>query len=352
MANTTINILDIPQSGTLDTEFDYLAVDRNNSKAVVSSVLDLKAFVTSDVNSLSGTIYDTVNNTTSIVNSAYTMANTANSIAINAYNQANMAFEQANLSAGSISVRALATAQIAYDQANISFIKANTVNNLANIAYMQANLAYAAANTNSGADAYDQANAAFQKANTANTNAANATYLSFGVVNPSLLGGGSPSSSTYLRGDKNWVTLNYQTANATLTSWSTKAVPTGDVVGTTDTQTLTNKMLYKCVEKKVTPSISSGVLTIDLTLGNVFVVSLNQNITTITLGWYSPTDATSSFILALTADGTQRTVDWGSIKWADGSAPTLTSTTGKVDIFTFVNWGGSTWYGFVSGQNM
>jgi hypothetical protein len=46
-------------------------------------------------------------------------------------------------------------------------------------------------------------------------------------------------------------------------------------------------------------------------------------------------------------------VTWGaSVKWAGGTAPTLTSTNTKVDIFTFVTWdAGTTWYGFVSGQN-
>jgi hypothetical protein len=33
-------------------------------------------------------------------------------------------------------------------------------------------------------------------------------------------------------------------------------------------------------------------------------------------------------------------------------APTLTSTNGKVDIFTFVTWdAGTNWYAFTSGQN-
>ncbi len=46
------------------------------------------------------------------------------------------------------------------------------------------------------------------------------------------------------------------------------------------------------------------------------------------------------------------TVNWFSgIKWAGGSAPTLTLTSGKADIFTFEKTGSGAYYGFISGQN-
>lgn len=357
MANTTINILDIPQSGSVNEFYGFLAVDRNQSKAWVADIDYLKTYVESTALETAIYAYNQANTVSSNNEITYNVANTANIIAINAYNQANMAFEAANVSAGGTAFRALAVAQTAYGQANIAFIKANTVNNLANIAYIQANLAYAAANTNSGVDAYNQANMAYAMANTANTNARNASNLDTGIISPDLLGGGVASSSTFLRGDQEWVTLNYQTANATLTAWASKAVPTGLVVGNTDEQTISNKRILKCIEQKATPVISGGSLTLDLNLGNAFIVALNQNITSITITPYTPSSNTSSdfltsFLIALTADGTARTINWGSIKWADGIAPTLTSTVGKVDVFTFLNFGNSTYYGFVSGQNL
>ena len=106
-------------------------------------------------------------------------------------------------------------------------------------------------------------------------------------------------------------------------------------------------------EVRTTPSISSGTLTLNLENGNVFGVSLNANITTLTISNPSASGTACSFTLAFTADGTPRTVTWGaSVKWAGGVAPTLTSTNGKVDIFTFVTWdAGTTWYGFTAGQN-
>lgn len=99
-------------------------------------------------------------------------------------------------------------------------------------------------------------------------------------------------------------------------------------------------------------SISSNTLTVDLSSGaTVFYVSLNANINT-----FSVTNvpaSVSSFTLILTADGTPRSITWGgSVKWPGATPPTLTSTNNKVDILSFVSMdGGSTWYGFVGGQN-
>lgn len=106
-------------------------------------------------------------------------------------------------------------------------------------------------------------------------------------------------------------------------------------------------------EVRTTPSISAGTLTLNLENGNVFGVSLNANITTLTIQNPSASGTACSFTLALTADGTLRSVTWGaSVKWAGGVAPTLTSTNGKVDIFVFTTWdAGTTWYGFTAGQN-
>lgn len=99
-------------------------------------------------------------------------------------------------------------------------------------------------------------------------------------------------------------------------------------------------------------AISSNLLSINLSAGaTVFYVTLNSNVNTL-----SVTDvptSVASFTLVLIADGTARTVIWGgSVKWPAGTAPTLTSTAGKVDILSFITLnGGTDWYGFVGGQN-
>lgn len=107
-------------------------------------------------------------------------------------------------------------------------------------------------------------------------------------------------------------------------------------------------------EKVNSISISTNTLTINLLNGNLFTCSLNANITTLTI---SNTPATSGvaigFSLTFTADGTARTVTWpASVKWAGGTAPTLTSTNAKRDVLSFVSTDqGTTWLGFVGGQN-
>jgi hypothetical protein len=106
-------------------------------------------------------------------------------------------------------------------------------------------------------------------------------------------------------------------------------------------------------ETKTAPSISSGTLTLDCSTGNVFAVSLNANITTLSFTNVPSTGTAYGLTLALTADGTARTVTWGSaVKWPGGTAPTLTSTSGKVDtVVLYTHDGGTTWYAFTAGQN-
>lgn len=101
------------------------------------------------------------------------------------------------------------------------------------------------------------------------------------------------------------------------------------------------------------PTISTGQLTLDLSNGNVFNVSLNASITIMTISNIPSSSFAANFTLIFTADGTARGVAWApSIKWPNGTAPTLTSTNGKRDAFTFVTLdGGTTWLGFVGGQN-
>lgn len=142
---------------------------------------------------------------------------------------------------------------------------------------------------------------------------------------------------------------------SSLTSVGTLANLTMSGAGTANLQdgVLQRPRIQDYGEVRTTPAISAGTLTLNLENGNVFGVSLNANITTLTISNPSASGTACSFTLAFTADGTARTVTWGSsVKWAGAVSPTLTSTSGRVDIFTFVTWdAGANWYGFVAGQN-
>jgi hypothetical protein len=101
------------------------------------------------------------------------------------------------------------------------------------------------------------------------------------------------------------------------------------------------------------PTISAGTLVLNLETSNIFTVSLNAAITTLTISNPPASGSGGSFTLIFTADGTARAVTWpASIKWAGGTAPTITSTSGKVDSFAFfTSDGGTNWQGYVGGQN-
>ena len=107
-------------------------------------------------------------------------------------------------------------------------------------------------------------------------------------------------------------------------------------------------------ESKSAVTISSSAITLDLNKSQVFTITLNSNISAVTISNTEPRSNTvQGFTLILTADGTARTITWpGSVKWPSGTGPTLTSTNSKVDIISFVSPdNGTTWYGFVGGQN-
>jgi len=104
---------------------------------------------------------------------------------------------------------------------------------------------------------------------------------------------------------------------------------------------------------KTAPTISSGTIVYDLSLSNVFAVSLNANITTSTVSNCAASGTTSSWQVMFTADGTLRTIVWPSgIVWASGTAPTMTSTNAKRDWIQLQSFDGcTTVFGFVLGQN-
>lgn len=128
-----------------------------------------------------------------------------------------------------------------------------------------------------------------------------------------------------------------------------------------DTQTLTNKTL-------TSPTVTGGTLTgsrivgaydnwVDASDGATITFDLSAgNKQRVTLGGnrvlaLSNVQTGHVFIIRLQQDGTgNRTVNWFStIKWAGGSAPTLSTTAGYADVFGFIQTAADTYDGFVVG---
>lgn len=112
------------------------------------------------------------------------------------------------------------------------------------------------------------------------------------------------------------------------------------------TVTFTNPTVTNYTETAYTAN-SSTAITLALTNGTVQIITLTGN-ATITM----PTAvAGKSFILFLKQDGTgSRTVTWSTVKWPGGTAPTITSTASKQDIYSFFS-DGTNWYGITVAQN-
>jgi hypothetical protein len=111
---------------------------------------------------------------------------------------------------------------------------------------------------------------------------------------------------------------------------------------------------FSTVDKQSTNSISGGAIPIDLNSSSVFAVNLNATVTSFTITNTQASGLVNSFVLVLIADGTARSVTWPvSFKWPSGTAPTLTSTLNKKDVFVFFTYdGGTSWQAFTSGQNL
>ena len=143
-----------------------------------------------------------------------------------------------------------------------------------------------------------------------------------------------------------------QDYDADLAAFALKTAPTGDVVGTTDTQGLTNKTLINptvtnYVESVVAIGTVTSSHTLVLTSGTVQTATLTAS-TACTFTMPTAT-AGKSFILLLkqAASTGGGTATFTGVKYNSFGTPTMTSTAGKMDIFSFVS-DGANWYGSVS----
>lgn len=125
------------------------------------------------------------------------------------------------------------------------------------------------------------------------------------------------------------------------------------VAGVTATQTLTNKTLTKpTVNGSIlayTSDTDGATVTFDMSASNVHTVTLGGNRTLAV----SNVSTGQAFVIILKQDATgSRTVTWwAGIKWPNATAPTLTTTASRWDVFSFI-YDGTNYYAAVVGQNL
>jgi hypothetical protein len=107
------------------------------------------------------------------------------------------------------------------------------------------------------------------------------------------------------------------------------------------------------IEESTAITSSSNAATINLRDGDNFTHTLSENVT-YTFSNPAASGKVSAFTLKVIQDSSARTITWPtSVDWASATAPTLTSTSGGVDVFVFTTYdGGTIYYGFTAGQAM
>jgi hypothetical protein len=128
---------------------------------------------------------------------------------------------------------------------------------------------------------------------------------------------------------------------------------TNDFGGTADLPTvpIAARVSGGGLETVSTNAAATGAVTLNLTNGNVFNVTLTGN-TTFTFSGATSGKA-CAFTVYLKQDATgSRIVTWpGSVKWS-GGAPSLTITANAIDVLVFETLdGGTSWFGSLVGTN-
>ena len=106
------------------------------------------------------------------------------------------------------------------------------------------------------------------------------------------------------------------------------------------------------VGKTYTPATGAQTVALDCALNNIHIVTGHGSGTAIT---FTVANATNSqvFIVSILQGAVVSTITgwFATIRWAGGSAPTLTATINKRDTFGFIRTGADTYDGFIIGQN-
>lgn len=152
----------------------------------------------------------------------------------------------------------------------------------------------------------------------------------------------------YIALDATNINSNYEVVKVT-----SKTATNINHAATSNAHTTAEEVRMVLPAEELNPTLTSD------TDGATVTFDLSTSAHTVTLGGnrtlaLSNETTGQTFILRLVQDATgSRTVTWFStIRWAGGSAPTLTTTANKADTFGFLVTGSGTYDGFIIGQNI
>lgn len=235
---------------------------------------------------------------------------------------------------------------------------AGTATTQAGVATTQAGIA-----TTKAGEAASSASAALTSANNAaaSYDSFDDRYLGAKGSNPSVDNDGN----ALLTGALYWNTSANEMRAWSGSAWVATYVPAGSYLTSSDigvsvqaydadtakldvVQVFTAKQTFgaSVLETKIAMAAND----VDLTLGNYFTKTISTT-TTLTVSNVPTAGTAASFILDLTNGGAGTITWWSGMKWAGGTAPTLT-TSGRDVLGFFTHDGGTTWSGFVLGKDV
>jgi len=148
--------------------------------------------------------------------------------------------------------------------------------------------------------------------------------------------------------------LNYNDITTLGTVENSKAVTatSGGVVNFVDK--VAQRAELQDYSETYTATSGNGTIDLDLVDGNTFQHTASGGNVTFTFSNPPASGKSGSFTLKWIQDSSNRTITWpGGVDWAGGSAPSVTSGSAKVDVYTFFTFdGGTTWYGFQPGADL
>ena len=175
---------------------------------------------------------------------------------------------------------------------------------------------------------------------TGNLSVAGTTTLTGGITGTSINLASNVTGTLPVANGGTGVTTSTGSGNNVLATSPTLTTPT------LTTPVLVTPTINNSYVEEVYTANTGTAITLDLENGSIQNLTLT-GICTITM---PAAVAGKSFMMYLRTGTGGYTVTWATVKWSGGTAPTLTATASRMDMFSFFS-DGTNWYGVVAGQN-